>query len=204
MHTFGERWREACPDAILQIPEERREAVAQLVSSGLHAPETSSTGRLFDGIAALCGLFLEARFEAQAAMGLEMAARKGFDDEESWSVELETTNGTLRIDPSVFVRPLIENLSRGVPVPVVAMRFHRTLAQALRAACVVVRERTGLSTVVASGGVLQNHVLATLLSHALQTEGFEVLLHERVPPNDGGIALGQVAVARARDSSPSS
>jgi len=202
MHAYGEDWRAACPAAILEVPEARREAVAQLVSLGMHAPHTSSTGRLFDGIAALCGLFLEVQFEAQAAMGLEMAARQGISDKGAWPIELEASDETLRIDPSIFVRPLIDDLSRGVPVPVVAMRFHRTLARAVAAACLMVRERTGLGTVAASGGVMQNHVLATLLVEALEAEGFEVLLHERVPPNDGGIALGQAAVARAlRDSS---
>ena len=197
MDAYGEDWRRFCPEALRSIDEGRREAVAGLVQRGVHAPLTSSTGRLFDGMAALCGLFLEARFEAQAAMGLEMAARRGVQDETVWPVDLGV-HDMLCIPPADFVRCGMQDLAAGVSVPVVAMRFHRTLATALVEACVRVRERTGCDVVAAGGGSLQNRVLSWLLIEGLEKRGFRVLVPERLPPGDGGIALGQAVVARAR------
>ncbi len=103
----------------------------------------------------------------------------------------------LRIPPSQLVRPAVDDLARGASVSVVAMRFHRTLAQAWVNACVHMREQTGISTVAASGGSLQNAILSELLIVGLRERGFRVLVPQRVPPNDAGIALGQAAVARS-------
>lgn len=198
MDAYGEAWSEACPESLLAIPPDRRQAIAQLLRAGMHAPRTSSTGRLFDGVAAMCGLVMDARFEAEAAMALEMAAREGHSDRRVWPVDLVHEDGVLRICPSQLVRPVVEDLAQGIAVSTVAMRFHRTLAHAWVSACVHVRERTGTSTVAASGGSLQNAILSELLILGLRERGFRVLVPERVPPNDAGIALGQAAVARCR------
>jgi hydrogenase maturation protein HypF len=148
-------------------------------------------------MAALCGLFLEARFEAQAAMGLEMAARRGAQDETVWPVDLGV-HDMVCIPPADIVRCGVQDLAAGVSVPVVAMRFHRSLATALIGACMGVRERTGCEVVAAGGGSLQNRLLSRLLIEGLEKRGFRVLVPEKLPPGDGGIALGQAVVARAR------
>lgn len=197
MDAYGSDWLSQGPAGIRVIPRERLRAVSQVASNEIHAPKTSSTGRLFDGIAALCGLHLEARFEAQAAMGLEMAARQAEADEGVWPVVIDEGDGMFRLPVSMFVVPAVEALARGVPIPAVAMRFHRTLARALVRACSIVREQTSIGVVAASGGSMQNRVLSQLLVQGLQDAGFRVLLPHQAPPNDGGISLGQVAVARA-------
>lgn len=197
MDAYGEGWSEVCPESLGAIALDRRQAIAQLLRTGTHAPRTSSTGRLFDGVAAMCGLVMVARFEAEAAMALEMAAREGLSDRKVWPVDLLQEDEMLRIPPSQLVRPAVEDLARGASVSVVAMRFHRTLAQAWVNACVHMREQTGISTVAASGGSLQNAILSELLIVGLRERGFRVLVPQRVPPNDAGIALGQATVARS-------
>jgi hydrogenase maturation protein HypF len=192
MNAFGDDWEKHCPEAILRMDEHG--TIRHLIALGTHAPRTSSTGRLFDAVAALCGLHLESQFEAQAAMGLEMAAGASSDGE-LWPVVIDSAD-ELILDPSLFIRPVVQNLAEGVGVTTVAMRFHRTLAEALVRWCVMARERTGLTTVAASGGSMQNRLLAEVLVGRLGEEGFRVLVNRQVPPNDGGLALGQAVVGR--------
>jgi hydrogenase maturation protein HypF len=99
---------------------------------------------------------------------------------------------------SDLVRAVVEDLDAGVARPLVAARFHNGLAAATVAACRDVREATGLETVALSGGVFQNLLLLDRVVAGLESDGFRVLVHSRVPPNDGGISLGQAAVAGAR------
>jgi hydrogenase maturation protein HypF len=98
-----------------------------------------------------------------------------------------------------LVRAVVEDLEAGVAAPLIAARFHNGLAAATVAACSALREETGLGTVALSGGVFQNLLLLERTVAGLEGRGFRVLTHSRVPPNDGGISLGQAAVASARD-----
>lgn len=193
--TFGDRFAQFAERLLGRVEEQRRDAVARLVTTGTNAPLTSSLGRLFDGAAALCGQQLESRFEAQAAMRLEMTARSAPQDFRTWPVEIVRAE-SLELRPSMFVRPMVEDLARGVDAAVVALRFHRTVAQALVSACEIVRDVTGVTMVAASGGCMQNRLLAELIVDGLRARGFRVLVQEKVPPNDGGLALGQAWVAR--------
>jgi hydrogenase maturation protein HypF len=97
------------------------------------------------------------------------------------------------------VRSVVEELAAGAEREVIAARFHRGVATAIVAGCERVRQATGIDTVALSGGVFQNLLLLEAVVEPLRRVGFRVLLHSRVPPNDGGISLGQVAVAGARD-----
>jgi hydrogenase maturation protein HypF len=93
------------------------------------------------------------------------------------------------------VAAVVQDVERGVSAATIGGRFHLALAQAITTACRHVRDRNGLDTVALSGGCFQSRLLTTLTAEGLTKAGFEVLLHSRVPPNDGGIALGQAAVA---------
>jgi hydrogenase maturation protein HypF len=196
--AFDDEWLLHCPSALRKIPQERIEAIAQISKTGTLTPMTSSTGRLFDGVAALCGLTLESRFEAEAAMKLEMTARQALQDQTIWHVNLNEIDGVLQLQPSRLIRCIVEELAQGTPVERVAVRFHRSLAKAWVDACVRCGEKTGLTTVVLSGGSIQNTILSELLAEGLSERGFRVLLPIQTPPNDGGIALGQAIVARCR------
>lgn len=195
-----------------------RKTLAQVLNKRVNAPITTSAGRLFDGIAALIGMHQQVSFEGQAAMALEYLAdvnttaayafllkdeARSMKDEKSSSLTLHTcTCGKRRCKcPSSFVldwQPLLESvladLSRGVERGIMAARFHNALVQAI----VAVAQKIGEPSVALSGGCFQNHWLTERAAARLAAEGFRVLLHRAVPPNDGCISLGQVVVAAAR------
>jgi hydrogenase maturation protein HypF len=183
----------APPDhPVLARHAERAPAVRTMARDGFNAPVTSSAGRLFDAVAALLGVRDAVTYEGQAATELEQAADPGPGD--GYEVEV---GDDLVLPAGALVRAVVADQADGVPVPVVAARFHRGLAATLVEMTTAVRERTGLGVVALSGGVFQNLLLLDLVTDGLETRGFEVLVHRRVPCNDGGISLGQAAVAAA-------
>jgi hydrogenase maturation protein HypF len=153
---------------------------------------TSSVGRLFDAAAAIvCGRG-RAGYEGQAAMELEaLAATVPLDAADVWPVEQRTEHGQLVLDPSgVIVR-----LASVGPGPAAAAAFHASMGRATVDAATSLARRHGLDTVALTGGVFQNARLARIVAHGLRDAGLEVLLHRDVPPNDGGISIGQAAIA---------
>ena len=154
---------------------------------------TTSMGRLFDSVAALCGIAGTVTYEGQAAIRLEQAA--GSD---SRRFPVEVTDGTpALIETSPLIRAVVADLEAGTDPAGVAGAFHRWVTDAAVATSEWARDLSGISAVALSGGVFQNRRLVELLVPQLAESGFEVLRHRQVPPNDGGIALGQAAVGRA-------
>jgi hydrogenase maturation protein HypF len=182
--------------ALARRHEDRWRDVCQVARSGTSSPATSSAGRLFDAVSALCGIRDVIRYEGQAAVELEQRA----DLAEAGAYPLPVEAGSvLRLGAGDLIRAVVDDLGRGAPPGIVAMRFHRGLAAGVVSACRAVRAERGLTTVACSGGVFQNALLLGLVVDGLEADGFRVLLHSRVPPNDGGISLGQAACAGARD-----
>lgn len=175
---------------------DRWRQVLSLARSGLNSPPTSSTGRLFDAVAALVGVRDVVNYERQAAVKLEQLA-----DTDEWSAYPLRLSGDrpFRLESTGMIRAVVEDLGRGAAPATVAARFHRGVAQAVVAGCGRVRAETGLDTVALSGGVFQNQLLVADVVARLRRGGFRVLTHARVPPNDGGISFGQAAVAAARN-----
>jgi len=170
-------------------------AVLDMARRGVNSPLTSSVGRLFDAVSCLCGLRDVVTYEGQAAVELEQAA----DPTEEGSYPTGLRLGVpVRLVGTDLVRAVVSDLVHRVPVPTVAGRFHNGLADAVADLCAAIGARTGLSTVALSGGVFQNVLLLDRVVGRLRRRGLRVLTHSRVPPNDGGISLGQVAVAGAR------
>ncbi|MFC4907108.1 carbamoyltransferase HypF [Actinomadura gamaensis] len=169
-------------------------AVLELLRSGLNCPPTSSAGRLFDAIAALLGGPAEVTHEGQAAIWLEHLAAPSAAGRHQARL---TEDDPFRLHATDLVRAALTDLDAGTPPPVIASRFHHGLAFALADGCELVRQRTGLATVALSGGVFQNLLLLDLTVTELERRGFAVLVHRQVPPNDGGLSLGQAAVAAA-------
>lgn len=167
--------------------------VRQAIQKGLNAPPVSSCGRLFDAVAALLGLRSHCSFEGQAAMELEMQAETGSLHPYPFGLAPQTDG--LIFDSRPLIRALVEDVLSGVAVSRCAGRFHQTLAAMAVQVCELLRERTGLHRVVLSGGVFQNVLLTELAERGLAGAGFQVLTHSLVPPNDGGLALGQAVVA---------
>ena len=168
--------------------------VRDMARKHINSPLTSSAGRLFDAVAALLGVRDTISYEGQAAIELEQLAAPG---ERGWYRAGLEQHGVFCITGSDLVRAAAEQTRAGVPREVVAARFHNSVAVAIEAGCKLARDRTGLGTVALSGGVFQNWLLLHETVRLLQTAGFRVLTHARVPCNDGGISLGQAAVAGA-------
>jgi hydrogenase maturation protein HypF len=185
---------EGLPLAFLRRLDRRAwRTLERAVTHGLNAPPTSSAGRLFDAVASLLGLRDRVAFEAQAAMELEALAESEAD--RTYPVRLDATDGRIVVRTSDAVRGVAEDLLAAVPPGRIAARFHATLAEVITEVCATLRGRTGLARVALSGGVFQNAWLLGAAVVRLERRGFEVYSHHHVPPNDGGLALGQAAVA---------
>ncbi len=176
---------------------ERWERVLAVARAGVGSPATSSAGRLFDAVAAILGVRDAINYEGQAAIELEQLAAPA--ELGAYPAAITAAAPTpLRLAGADLVRAVVEDLRAGTDRAVVAARFHHGVAEAVVACCQRLREATGLATVALTGGVFQNLLLLRRTADRLRQQGFRVLLHSRVPPNDGGISLGQAAVAGAR------
>jgi hydrogenase maturation protein HypF len=167
---------------------------------GVNSPLTSSAGRLFDAAAAILDVRDAISYEGQAAIELEQLADP--DEQSGYRAGLQAGRGPgepILADGADLIRAVCGDLAAGVPRETVAARFHQGVAALIEDCCVQIRDRTGLSAVALSGGVFQNLLLLRLTVDRLEAGGFRVLLHARVPCNDGGISLGQAVVASARD-----
>jgi hydrogenase maturation protein HypF len=174
--------------------EARWDAVLALAAAGINSPPTSSAGRLFDAVAALLDVRDTITYEGQAAIELEQLAHPG----PARAYPFPVADGPpFVLEPAPLIRAIVEDLAVGTVRSEVAARFHASVAAGVVASCVRVRDHTGLTTVALSGGVFQNLLLTEQLVAGLRQEAFRVLTHRRVPPNDGGISLGQAVVAGA-------
>lgn len=182
--------------AVLRRNETQWQQVIELGRKRVNSPLTSSAGRLFDAAGALLGVRDRINYEGQAAVELEQLAdpsvRSGYQAR-------ITDDAVPRVLAADLVRAMAEDLAAGVDAAVIAARFHHGVADLIVRVCVELRDRTGLAVVALSGGVFQNLLLLDRTVQALTDNGFRVLVHSRVPPNDGGVSLGQAAVAAARD-----
>jgi hydrogenase maturation protein HypF len=191
-----------CPDGldVLRRNASAWPAVVSVARSGTHAPITSSAGRLFDAVAAILGVRDVITYEGQAAIELEQRADPAVAD----AYPAGLSGAATETEPVLacgadLVRAAADDARRGVPVAVAAARFHNGVADLIAACCARLRSATGVDTVALSGGVFQNLLLVNRTVDCLVDNGFRVLTHRRVPANDGGVSLGQAAVAAARD-----
>ena len=204
--AIKEPWRMACawltdmrvalPPAFEDIAQQRWNMVARMSLQGIGSPFTSSMGRMFDAVAAICGVRLEVSYEGQAAVEFEALADRAAAD--PYPLEFEHRNEAVALDPRPMILAVLDDIAAGVPVSTISARFHAGLARATADVLVLVAERHELQLAVLAGGVFQNRLLLELTIDALHTAGLRVLVPETLPPNDGQIAFGQVAIAAAR------
>jgi len=192
--TFGNHVATALPACRLAADDQHVQVALEMLSLGVQCPPTSSLGRWFDAVAGLTGVAPANRFEGEAPMTLEAVADRSV--RESYPFELQAA-GPFLIDLRPMVEQLVADLAAGVAVEVISAKFHNTVVAFLAASAQRAREETGLSVVALSGGCFANRTVTARLAAALAGEGFRVLRHQRVPCNDGGIALGQAVVAAA-------
>ncbi|MGW6840850.1 carbamoyltransferase HypF [Streptomyces sp. NPDC054958] len=187
----------ACPPGEIQLLERQLER-------GLNCVPTSSMGRLFDAVSSLAGICHLAGYEAQAAIELEGAALGAHptDHGPGYAFGLRAAPdpdaGPLTADPAPVLAAVVADVRAGTDPALIAARFHSSVAALVATLCSDARERHGLDTVALTGGVFANTLLSVECARRLRAAGFTVLRHGRVPPNDGGLSLGQLMVAAAR------
>jgi len=173
------------------VPESSVRIVDAILRKRIYISDTSSCGRLFDAVASVIGLFTVVSFEGQAAMALEAIA-DGADDVYDFAIE---GRKPIQVDMRPMVRQIVDNLQRGETASRISARFHNTLIAVVGEVCARMRIETGLTRVCLSGGCFQNVRLLSGCLRTLRSNGFDVFFQQQVPTNDGGIALGQAAVA---------
>ncbi|MDH6579274.1 carbamoyltransferase HypF [Kitasatospora sp. MAP5-34] len=206
LRAAGIAWGSDLPCTAACPPDELRLMASQL-ERDLNCVPTSSMGRLFDAVSSLAGVCQLAGYEAQAAIELESAALDvaqdaGQDAGPGYEFGLSSGHSggaELVADPGPVLAAVVADLRAGAGPGRIAARFHAAVTELVRRTCVLARERYGLETVALTGGVFANTLLSTGCAAALRQDGFTVLRHRQVPPNDGGLALGQLMVAARPD-----
>ncbi|GAA1853882.1 carbamoyltransferase HypF [Asanoa iriomotensis] len=192
----GIDWADDVP-AVAACPQAERDVLAHQLDTAFGSVPTSSMGRLFDAVASLVGVKHEVDYEAEAAIVLEGLARSHGPVGRAYPIGVHDTDGPLVADPAELVRAVVADVRAGAPAAEVAAVFHATVAALVADLAGRARDRTGLRTVALGGGVFQNAVLLDAADRLLSDRGFTVLRPSLLPPNDGGIALGQLLIAAA-------
>lgn len=182
--------------SISTLTEIEKRVLRKQIDSGFHCASSSSMGRLFDAVASLIGIRHSVSYEAQAAMEMEAMASEVIEDVQSSYEFTMKPAKAIQIGCQSLLESIVRDVSAGVEKRVVAARFHRAVANMICSVCSHARDSRKLNTVGLTGGVFQNALLARLAECRLRAEGFDVLSHTIVPPNDGGLALGQAIAAR--------
>ncbi|MBW1698874.1 MAG: carbamoyltransferase HypF [Deltaproteobacteria bacterium] len=195
LHAYGDDlWKLNLP-IFTAIDKNKIRTVLDMIKRGVNCPQTSSLGRLFDGVSTILGIRYRSSYEGQAAVELEMAmdaVAKG-----PFAHSFVKENGLYRIPVKPIIRGVADDFMSGQGAGNISYRFHMTLIHLFSDLCETLRQETGINQVVLSGGVFQNAVMLEGLENSLNNRGFRVFSHTKVPCNDGGISLGQAAVAEA-------
>jgi hydrogenase maturation protein HypF len=196
LRAAGLDWDERLP-AVAATTEPERRLLAGMLRSGAGCTPTTSMGRLFDAVASLVGVCQQSGYEGQPAVELEaLLDPLGPPPAQPYALAVdEAQDGTLRLDPAPVLAAAVRDVLAGAPSALVSARFHEAVARAVLHVARHVRTTRGVQTVGLTGGVFQNAAMTSGCLRLLGGDGFEVLVHRRVPPNDGGLALGQAIVA---------
>lgn len=199
--AFGEALHGLPLPLFQSVDKKEVDIILAMMDKQINSPLTSSLGRLFDAVAALIGLRGQVAFEGQAAMELEMI----LDETESGCYDFcweDRGDHPILIPNAPIIRAVVDDLKAGCPPATISARFHNTLIFLFDALCRHLRTATGIDRIALSGGVFQNHRLLVGLTAALEKSGFDLLTHQLVPTNDGGLSLGQAVVAAAKGNHP--
>lgn len=185
------------------LDEQTRSITTTMIERNINSPRTSSMGRLFDAAAAVLGICGQATYEGEPAIELEAAAWRALGgktvrlDGNHTGVFMSADDSPI-LDPQPLIETLLNGIEAGAPADRLALGFHIAITRATTHVACEICEREGLDTVALSGGVFMNRLLLQLLTHELKDAGLAVLVPHAVPVNDGCIAYGQAAIARAR------
>jgi hydrogenase maturation protein HypF len=186
--SYGLDWSEDLLP-LQALSSEERQALRNQLAKGINAPLTSSMGRLFDAVSALLGVRQTVSYEAQGAIELETLAAGPETGYYPWQIDQQEIN----LKP--MLEMLLADLARNISTPVIAARFHNTIAQLALDLAQRIRSEMGIHQIVLSGGVWQNQILLKKTINLFNTHGIKPLLHRQTPPNDGCVAFGQAMIA---------
>jgi hydrogenase maturation protein HypF len=192
--TFGAEYAGMDLRLLPEIPNRENTIVNAMLERRINCIDTSSCGRLFDAVSSIVGLRQEVTFEGQAAIELEMIADPGVERVYPYEI---TADDLAQVDVRPMIESIVRDISRNTPASEIAAAFHNTLAAVIVDACRGIRDTDALNRVCLSGGTFQNMYLLQRAVRGLRRNGFDVFIHAKVPPNDGGIALGQAVIANA-------
>jgi hydrogenase maturation protein HypF len=178
-----------------EIDRDEIDIVSRQVATGLNTPLTSSMGRLFDAVSAMAGIRATIDYEAQAAIEMETQAYGAIDEKGLYPFSITEDQNYSIIRLRELLAAVADDILGRCSTPAVSMRFHNTVAAMTRDTCLKIKAQSGLGTVALSGGCFQNRLLLSKVTALLRQSGFKVLIHKNVPANDGGISLGQAAIA---------
>ncbi|MDH5755119.1 MAG: carbamoyltransferase HypF [Nitrospinota bacterium] len=181
---------------LIELSEDTKNNILKMATNRLNSPLSHGMGRMFDAASALVGIRSKITFEGQAALELEMALENPV--EEGYPMGVVENDGLPILDFYPVFQALVEDVIREKPTEFIAARFHQAVVQGAATVAMRLKKQTGLDRVFLSGGVFQNRYVSDRLGQRLREDGFTVFRHRRVPPNDGGIALGQALIAGQR------
>ncbi|HLG94877.1 MAG TPA: carbamoyltransferase HypF [Bryobacteraceae bacterium] len=192
LDTYGPRIDSLDLPLFRRVPAKKVAAVRAMIEREINSISTSACGRLFDAVASIAGVRDHVNFEAQAAIELEMSAARGVDAAYPFAI---SSSEPAEIDMRPAIEAIVKDVIAGRPCAWIAAAFHNTVAAVVLEVCRRLRGSDGIRQVCLSGGTFQNLFLLERAVALLRADGFEVFLHAQVPPNDGGIALGQGVIA---------
>jgi hydrogenase maturation protein HypF len=193
-HAFGDDFLGLDIPFVRGLGRAKGELILRMITRQVNSPLTSSCGRLFDGVAALIGIRQEVSYEAQAAIELEMSARSSAETG-GYPFLIRRHDKCWQIDTSSLFGAIVEDLRRNLCAETISRRFHNGLVEALVQLACLLREDSSINRICLSGGTFNNLLLFEASVEKLESRGFDVFTHSEVPAGDGGLSLGQAAVA---------
>ncbi len=191
-YTFGKEFLKLKIPFVNNLDKSKADIIIQIIDKKLNSPLSSSAGRLFDAVSAILNICTVSKFHAEAPMRLEDAIGN-CKTSEVYPYGFKKT-----IDFRPTIKKIVEDIIKGCIMREIAAKFHNTLIEISDIMCSEIRKETGLNKVVLSGGTFQNRYLSQGIENRLMKDGFKVFIHQKVPANDGGISLGQLAIAAKR------
>lgn len=189
--AFGDSFLDLELEILKKHPKEKIMIIAEAVKKGINSPLCSSAGRLFDAVSAIAGVCYASNYEGQAAVEFEQAG--DFSVPDSYEFEISKHDGMFILDPKPVIKGVVADMLGGTLVSLISGKFHNALASAVSETALALSKESGLKECGLSGGVFQNVTLLGKIVKLLEKAGLRVYIHRRVPPNDGGISLGQAA-----------
>ena len=191
LHYFGESFVKDSPDLFSDIDQNEINLLTSMIKKNINCPLSSSAGRLFDAVAALLGACKNTTYHAEAPMRLESLAKTEVDD--SYGYEINEV-----VSFKETFKNMISDIRSGIDTSIISAKFHNTIVELIVEMAIKVRDEKGLEKVALSGGTFQNRIILEKTENSLKNKGFEVFTQSEIPSNDGGIALGQLAIAAKR------